>query len=172
MVILPPATIGILGGGQLGRMTALAARAMGYRVQVLDPDPDCAARPVVDRVVAAAFDDPGGAAALARSCDVVTLEIEQIGVEALAAAKRHAPVRPDASVLAIIQDRAAQKKWLRERHHPIGEYHDVEQAEDIVKAVTELGERVRGIVAGREAELAASVIAPLAGLHEQGRSDG
>src|SRR5437763_627221 len=76
--ILPPATIGILGGGQLGRMTALAARAMGYRVQVLDPDPDCAARPVVDRVVAARFDDAEGAAELARGCDVITLEIEQI----------------------------------------------------------------------------------------------
>ena len=55
--ILPPASIGILGGGQLGRMTALAARSLGYRVQALDPDADCAARPVVDRVVVAKFDD-------------------------------------------------------------------------------------------------------------------
>ena len=94
--MLPPATIGILGGGQLGRMTALAARAMGYRVQVLDPDADCAARPVVDRVVAAAFDDADGARDLARACDVVTIEIEQIAPAALAAALEHAPVRPGA----------------------------------------------------------------------------
>ena len=66
---VPPATIGILGGGQLGRMTALAARSMGYGVQVLDPSPDCAARPVVDRVVVAPFDDPEGAAELARAAE-------------------------------------------------------------------------------------------------------
>jgi 5-(carboxyamino)imidazole ribonucleotide synthase len=137
--IAPGRTIGILGGGQLGRMTAMAARAMGFSVHVLDPDPDCPAKPVADRCITAKFDDAEAAADLARHCDVVTLEIEQIDVEALAAAKRHAPVRPDASVIAIIQDRAAQKKWLRERHHPLGDYHDVERAEDIVKAVAELG---------------------------------
>jgi 5-(carboxyamino)imidazole ribonucleotide synthase len=112
---------------------------MGFSVHVLDPDPDCPAKAVADRCITARFDDADAAADLARHCDVVTLEIEQIGVDALAAAKRHAPVRPDASVLAIIQDRAAQKKWLRDRHHPIGDYLDVARAEDIVKAVSELG---------------------------------
>src|SRR6202022_39015 len=96
MIILPPATIGILGGGQLGRMTALAARSLGYGVQVLDPNADCAARPVVDRVVVAPFDDPMGADTLARACDVVTIEIEQIAPAALEAAFVHAPVRPGA----------------------------------------------------------------------------
>ncbi|MBS2026225.1 MAG: 5-(carboxyamino)imidazole ribonucleotide synthase, partial [Deltaproteobacteria bacterium] len=65
-VILPGATLGILGGGQLGRMTALAARSLGYEVRVLDPDPGCAARPVVDHVLAASFDDADAAAALGR----------------------------------------------------------------------------------------------------------
>ena len=78
MAIVPPATIGILGGGQLGRMTALAARSLGFSVQVLDPNPDCAARPVADRVIAAAFDDANAASELARTSQVVTLEIEQI----------------------------------------------------------------------------------------------
>src|SRR5437763_8828446 len=87
--ILPPATIGILGGGQLGRMTALAARSLGYGVQVLDPDADCAARPVVDRVVVAPFDDADGARMLARECGVITIEIEQIAPAALAAALEH-----------------------------------------------------------------------------------
>src|ERR1043165_2200063 len=99
MSIAPGGTIGILGGGQLGRMTAMAARALGYSVHVLDPDPDCPAKGVADRCVTAAFDDAAAAADLARHCDVVTLEIEQIGVDALAAARRHAPVRPDASIL-------------------------------------------------------------------------
>ena len=84
-IIAPGSTIGILGGGQLGRMTAMAARTLGYNVHVLDPDADCAASPVADRVVAAKFDDAAAAADLARNCSVITLEIEQIGVDALAA---------------------------------------------------------------------------------------
>jgi 5-(carboxyamino)imidazole ribonucleotide synthase len=137
--IAPGRTIGILGGGQLGRMTAMSARAMGFSVHVLDPDPDCPAKSVADRCITAKFDDAEAAADLARHCDVVTLEIEQIGVEALAAAKRHAPVRPDASVLAIIQDRAAQKKWLRDRQQPLGDYRDVAGPQDIEKAVADFG---------------------------------
>jgi 5-(carboxyamino)imidazole ribonucleotide synthase len=120
-------------------MTAMAARAMGFSVHVLDPDPDCPAKAVADRCVTARFDDADAAADLARQCDVVTLEIEQIGVDALAAARRHAPVRPSAPVLAVIQDRAAQKRWLRERRHPLGEYREVSDATDIEKAVNDFG---------------------------------
>ena len=88
--VMPGATIGIFGGGQLGRMTAMAARTLGYHVHVLDPSADCAARAVVDRVVAAPFDDADAAADFARHCNVVTLEIEQVGGNSLAAAERHA----------------------------------------------------------------------------------
>jgi 5-(carboxyamino)imidazole ribonucleotide synthase len=137
--ILPPATIGILGGGQLGRMTALAARQMGYRVQVLDPDPDCAARPVVERVVVAPFGDPDGAAELARQCDVVTIEIEQIAPAALEAAARYAPVRPGATVLAMVQHRARQKQWLVDRGFPVGPYRVVREARDLAEALRALG---------------------------------
>ena len=117
----------------------MAARSMGFSVHVLDPDPDCPAKSVADRCITAKFDDAEAAADLARHCAVVTLEIEQIGVDALAAARRHAPVRPDGSILAIIQDRAAQKKWLRERNHPLGDYRDVHSAQDIEKAVADFG---------------------------------
>jgi 5-(carboxyamino)imidazole ribonucleotide synthase len=103
-------------------MTALAARSMGYRVQVLDPDPDCAARPVVDRVVVAPFGDPAGAAELARGCDVVTLEIEQIAPAALEAAAAHAPLRPGVDVLRIVQHRGRQKRWLTDNGFPVGPY--------------------------------------------------
>ena len=82
--ILPGATIGILGGGQLGRMTAMAARSLGYRVQVMDPDPSCPARFVVDACFEGAWDDAKAAANLARGCDVVTLEIEQLSLDTLA----------------------------------------------------------------------------------------
>jgi 5-(carboxyamino)imidazole ribonucleotide synthase len=138
-IIAPGATIGILGGGQLGRMTAIAARTMGYNVHVLDPDAQCAASGVADRVVAASFDDADAAADLASHCDVVTLEIEQIGVAALEAASRHAPLRPGASILAVVQDRSRQKRWLSERGFPLGDYRDVSSAAEIEVAAGELG---------------------------------
>jgi 5-(carboxyamino)imidazole ribonucleotide synthase len=140
MSIIPPdSTIGILGGGQLGRMTAMAARAMGYRVHVLDPDADCAASAVSDRVVAAKFDDADAAADLASHCDVVTLEIEQIGVAALEAASRHAPLRPGASILSVVQDRGRQKRWLAQNGFPIGDYRDVATVGEVESASHELG---------------------------------
>src|SRR5690242_9570213 len=138
-VIPPGSTIGILGGGQLGRMTAMAARTLGYHVHVLDPDAQCAASAVADRVVAAKFDDADAAADLASHCDVVTLEIEQIGVAALEAASRHAPLRPGASILGVVQDRGRQKRWLSDRGFPLGDYRDVASASDIDAAARDLG---------------------------------
>jgi 5-(carboxyamino)imidazole ribonucleotide synthase len=123
--ILPGATIGIFGGGQLGRMTAMAARAMGYRIEVLDPDPACPARFVVDSCIEAGWDDAREAANLARGCDVVTLEIEQISLASMDAAAALAPVRPGRAMLAIIQDRIAQKEWLRANGFPIGDWRAV-----------------------------------------------
>jgi 5-(carboxyamino)imidazole ribonucleotide synthase len=120
-------------------MTALAARAMGYRVQVLDPDPDCAARPVVDRVVAAAFDDAAAAAELARECDVITLEIEQIGPAALAAAMALAPLRPGAGVLHVVQDRGRQKQWLSAQGFPVGPWALVTSSDALAAAASTIG---------------------------------
>jgi 5-(carboxyamino)imidazole ribonucleotide synthase len=143
MATIPPgATIGILGGGQLGRMTAMAARTLGYRIHVLDPDPGCAAQPVSDRCVAAKFDDADGAAELARYCDVVTLEIEQIGAASLEAASRHAPLRPAASIVRVVQDRAEQKRWLASHGLPIGPYRDVITPSDLEEAAATLGRLV------------------------------
>lgn len=138
-VVLPSATIGIFGGGQLGRMTALAARAMGYRVHVLDPDADCAARPVVERVVAARFDDPAGAAELARGSDVVTLEIEQIAPAALDAALEHAPLRPGAAIIRMVQHRGRQKAWLSSQGFPLGMHRLVTTADELASAAAAIG---------------------------------
>jgi 5-(carboxyamino)imidazole ribonucleotide synthase len=137
--ILPGATIGIFGGGQLGRMTAMAARAMGYRIQVLDPDPACPARFVVDACIEADWSDSREAANLARGCDVVTLEIEQISPQSMAAAANFAPVRPGGAMLAVIQDRIEQKDWLRKNGFPLGEYRAVRSLDELRKAVAELG---------------------------------
>jgi 5-(carboxyamino)imidazole ribonucleotide synthase len=139
-VIAPGATIGILGGGQLGRMTALAARSMGYRLHVLDPDPECSAAPVADRVVAARFDDVDAARELARHCDVVTIEIEQVATASLEAASAFAPTRPDAHVVGIIQDRGRQKAWLEQHGFPLGPYRAVDSAADLEAALGGFGD--------------------------------
>lgn len=139
--ILPGATIGIFGGGQLGRMTAMAARAMGYRIQVLDPDPACAARFVVDGCIEASWDDAREAANLARGCDVVTLEIEQISLASMDAAANFAPVRPGRAVLAVIQNRVQQKDWLRTHGFPVGDYRAVRSIDELRAAIQTLGGR-------------------------------
>lgn len=138
-VILPGATIGILGGGQLGRMMAMAARSLGYRVQVMDPDRSCPARFVVDSCFEGGWDDARVAANLARGCDVVTLEIEQVAAECLAAAQQFAPVRPGLHVMSTIQDRIAQKNWLAEQGFAMGPYMPVLRYEDLERAVSTLG---------------------------------
>ena len=135
-------TIGILGGGQLGRMTAMAARSMGYRVQVMDPDPSCPARFVVDACFVGSWDDAKAAADLARGCDVITLEIEQISIASLEAAARHAPVRPGKDILAMVQDRIRQKNWLRDQGFPVGRYRAIYSEADLVDAIAELGGRI------------------------------
>jgi 5-(carboxyamino)imidazole ribonucleotide synthase len=139
-LIAPGGTIGMLGGGQLGRMTALAARAMGYRIHVMDPDPECATAPVADRAIAARFDDVEAARELARHCDVVTLEIEQIATAVIDAAASYAPVRPSASVVGIVQDRARQKDWLTSSGFPVGDYLPVHRADDLTAAARAFGE--------------------------------
>lgn len=137
--VLPGATIGFFGGGQLGRMAAMAARSMGYDVHVLDPDPDCAARPLASRVVTAPLDDPDAAADLARGCDVITIEIERVAVASIEAAERYAPVRPNGQVLYVVQDRARQKDWLASHGFPVAPYRTARSGDDVADAVAALG---------------------------------
>jgi 5-(carboxyamino)imidazole ribonucleotide synthase len=137
--ILPGATIGCLGGGQLGRMMALAARSMGYDVQALDPDPACAMRPIASRTLTAGFSDVAAAVDLARQCSVVTLEIEQIHPDVLDAVAEHAPMRPGRNAVYIIQDRLRQKLWLSREGFPLGAFAEANSADDIADAVTTFG---------------------------------
>jgi len=150
---VPPATIGILGGGQLGRMTALAARSMGYHVHVLDPDAQCATAPVADRCVVAKFDDANAARDFAQHCDVITLEIEQIATDVIDAVRHYAPARPGSAVIGIIQDRAKQKAWLHNHGFPVGQFRIVRSADELRVAVAEFGDtfvkRCRGGFDGR-----------------------
>ncbi len=139
MILLPGATIGILGGGQLGRMTAMAARTLGYQVHALDPDPQCPAKAVVDRCLTARFDDADAAADLASKCDVVTLEIDRISVDSLRAAEAHCPVRPGPSTLAVVQDRGHQRAWLASHCAPQGPWRLATSEAELAKALAELG---------------------------------
>jgi len=136
---LPGATIGILGGGQLGRMLALEARRMGYRVAVLDPARDCPAAAVCDAHVTAPLDDAEAAAKLAGLCDVVTLEWELIGLEAIRSAKRRCPVFPGESVLRPIQDRLRQRQFLAERGFPQTRFWPVDDAPSLQDAARQAG---------------------------------
>lgn len=136
--ILPGATIGIVGGGQLGRLTGMAARAMGYDVHVLDPDPACAARAIASRTVTAPYGDIAAVENFASHVQVVTLEIEQVPSEALAAAAKHAPVHPAADAVYTVQDRARQKSWLASHGFPVGPMRVATNAEECADAVRAL----------------------------------
>jgi len=140
--ILPGSTIGFFGGGQLGRMTAMAARSFGYQIEVIDPDRNCPAAYVADHCIAASFSDLEAAVTLGKHCDVITLEIEKISLDALNAAAKFAPVRPGASVLGIIQDRAKQKDWLATRGFPVGAYRKVGTVHELAAAIAEIGPKI------------------------------
>lgn len=140
--ILPGSTIGFFGGGQLGRMTAMSARSYGYRINVIDPDRDCPAAYVADHCIAASFSDVEAAVSMAKHSDVITLEIEKIGLDALNAAARFAPVRPSARVLEIIQDRAQQKDWLAKHGFPLGDYRKAATVHELARAIAEIGPRI------------------------------
>src|SRR3954454_15968058 len=108
-VILPGRTIGILGGGQLGRMFAIAARRMGYRVHAFDPTRDCPAGQVADQEIVAAYDDLEAAQRFATGVDAVPFEFETIPAETLAAIARTRPVHPSPEVLHICRHRLREK---------------------------------------------------------------
>ncbi len=174
----PGALLGILGGGQLGRMMAMAARTMGYRVRVLDPDAHCPASFVVDEVVVGHWGDVDAARKLATGCDAVTLEIEQIGIDSLRAVAEIAPLRPGVEPVRIIQDKILQKTWLREKGFPVGAFEIVERAEELHGAVERLGGKVflktaRGGYDGRgQARIGFDGPASEAELHEAWESIG
>ena len=140
--IQPGGLLAILGGGQLGRMTAMAARSMGYRVRVMDPEARCPASFVVDETIVGRWDDAEAARRLATGADAVTLEIEQIGVDALRNVAAIAPLRPGVEPIRVIQDKTLQKQWLAEQGFPVGPFRVVRSLDELRQAVAELGGRV------------------------------
>ncbi|MCS6877506.1 MAG: 5-(carboxyamino)imidazole ribonucleotide synthase [Geminicoccaceae bacterium] len=139
-MIGPGSTIGILGGGQLGRMTALAAAELGFSCHVFAPEPDSPAFAVA-RFTRARYDDENALDAFAASVDVVTVEFENIPVAALERLSRTRPVRPGPSVLAIAQDRLAEKRFLSEHGFPVTPFFAVRSAREAVEAARAAGGR-------------------------------
>jgi 5-(carboxyamino)imidazole ribonucleotide synthase len=138
-VILPGATIGIVGGGQLGRMFALEARRMGYRVLVLDPGSDTPAAQVADEHLQAPFDDAAAMRLLATRSDVVTLEWENADVAALREIERIVPVRPGPGVLEVAQHRVREKDAARALGVLTAAYRAVTTREELRDALDEIG---------------------------------
>jgi 5-(carboxyamino)imidazole ribonucleotide synthase len=138
-VIPPGATVGVLGSGQLGRMFAIAARRMGYRVHTLSPDDDTPTGQVADREIKAAYDDLDAVRAFARGVSVVTFEFENVSTEAAEAAAAEAPVRPAGTVLHTTQNRLREKGFLRKAGFPVAPFAAVRSAEDLAGAITSIG---------------------------------
>ncbi|MEO8570578.1 MAG: 5-(carboxyamino)imidazole ribonucleotide synthase, partial [Chloroflexota bacterium] len=137
--ITPPATIGILGGGQLGRMLGLAARAMGYRVVVLDPDPECPAAAIADRVVTGADDDVAAAMRLADISAVVTYELEHVAAEVVEAIETQVPVRPGRGPLLVTQDRLAERQFVEGAGVAVAPWREVRDVADARAGAEALG---------------------------------
>ncbi len=137
--IRPGSALGLLGGGQLGRMFTLAARNLGFRVHALDPGHDCPAGQVADLEIRAAYNDVYAAQALARGVDVVTVEFENIPAETLEAVAQVCPMRPGAHVLHTAQHRLREKRFLAEYGFPVTPFREINTETDLREAVEALG---------------------------------
>jgi 5-(carboxyamino)imidazole ribonucleotide synthase len=138
-MLAPGSVIGIVGGGQLGRMIALAAARIGYRCHILAPEPDSPAAQVTNLATVAGYEDAAALERFGAAVDVVTLEFENLPVEALAALAQMRPVYPAPSVLAICQDRREEKAFLSRIGVPIAPYATVEDAASLDGALARLG---------------------------------
>lgn len=133
-MILPPATLGMLGGGQLGRFFVSAAHEMGYKVWVLDPDPHSPAGLLADRHLIAAYDDYQALDEFAAGCAAVTTEFENVPADTLDYLAKFLPVHPAASAVAVCQNRIAEKSFLADNGLPHGPFAAIRNEDDIRSA--------------------------------------
>jgi len=136
---MPGATLGVLGSGQLGRMFAIAARRMGYRVHTFSPDDDTPTGQVADAEVTASYEDLDALRAFARRVDVVTFEFENVPVEAIDAIEEFAPVRPSGLALHTAQQRAREKVFLADRGIPTVPFASAATLDELFEAIVRVG---------------------------------
>ena len=138
-MILPGSTIGVLGSGQLGRMFAIAARRMGYRVHTFSPDSDTPTGQIADEEIIASYDDLDAVRNFARNVDVVTFEFENVSSAAVEAASEFAPVHPGGYVLHTTQHRLREKAFLTNNGFPVAPYKHIKSLADLVAALEIIG---------------------------------
>jgi 5-(carboxyamino)imidazole ribonucleotide synthase len=138
-VFLPGSTIGVMGGGQLGRMLGLAARRMGYQLHSFSPERDTPAGQVADLEVCAQYSDEEAVRAFAKGIDVLTFEFENVPVESIEWAAQHCVVRPAGRVLEVCQHRLREKTFLKAAGLPLPEFVPVESLAQLETAVAQLG---------------------------------
>ncbi len=138
-IFLPGSTVGVMGGGQLGRMFAIAARRMGYRVHTFSPDEDTPTGQLADLEVAAGYGDEAAVRAFARGVDVLTFEFENIPVQCAEWAADHCVVRPSGRVLHICQHRLREKEFLAGAGVPLPPFRKITSAPELIAAVAEIG---------------------------------
>ncbi|MBI2512393.1 MAG: 5-(carboxyamino)imidazole ribonucleotide synthase [Opitutae bacterium] len=138
-MLLPGKTIGVLGGGQLGRMLAHAATRLGYRIHVFEPQANCPAGAVAHKEVNAPYEDLEALAAFARECDVVTYEFENVPSAPLKHIESLTQLRPHWSVLATTQNRSREKRWLRDNGFPHARFAEVAADGDLAAGIREVG---------------------------------
>lgn len=136
--ILPNSTIGVLGSGQLGRMFAISARRMGYRVHTFSPESDTPTGQVADLEIEAEYEDLDAVKEFAKNVDVITFEFENVPFETVEAAEKFAPVRPRGEVLHIAQHRLREKTFLSENNFPVVPFRHIKTLEELEKSVEEI----------------------------------
>ena len=136
--LMPGATIGIIGGGQLGRMMALSARYMGFRIGVLDPTPDCPAAQVADFQVTAEYDDIAAIRELAEKSDVLTYEFENVDADAIDQVRSLAAAPQGTDLLRVTQDRVNEKRFINDHGTPTAPWKAVNSVEELEAALDEI----------------------------------
>ncbi|NRP22840.1 N5-carboxyaminoimidazole ribonucleotide synthase [Ensifer adhaerens] len=132
-------TIGIIGGGQLGRMLAMSAARLNFRTIILEPQPDCPAAQVANKQIVAAYDDDEALDALAAACDIITYEFENVPVAAAARLARARPVFPPPKALEAAQDRLVEKRFLNDSGIVTARFHAVDSQGDLEAALADFG---------------------------------
>lgn len=135
--ILPGSTIGIIGGGQLGRMMAIEAKYMGYDVFVLDPTPNCPTAQVSDEQIVASYDDMNAIKQLTELCDVVTYEFENVDLQAAKYIEDQGKLPQSANVLKITQNRDKEKELMKSLNIPVSPFTVIERKEEVKRALSE-----------------------------------
>jgi 5-(carboxyamino)imidazole ribonucleotide synthase len=139
MIVAPGATLGVLGSGQLGRMFAIAARRLGYRVHTLSPDNDSPTGQIADEEVSASYDDLDAVRAFARRIAVATFEFENVPAATVDVLSDAVPVRPSGAVLHVSQHRAREKQFLDSIGVPVAAFRIVDNVDGLRAALADLG---------------------------------